>query len=68
LHNQSALRLKTTLHYTPGVMVASVPWQLSSSEGLDEREEAAVPGQARRGLVGQGAPRDGDVADREWRL
>ncbi len=40
LHNQSALRLKTRLHYTPGVMVASVPWQLSSSEGVEERAEA----------------------------
>jgi len=33
LHNQSALRLKTRLHYMSGVMVASVPWQLRSSEG-----------------------------------
>jgi amino acid transporter len=41
LHNQSALRLKTRLHYTPGVMVASVPWQLSSSEGVEERTEGA---------------------------
>ncbi len=41
LHNQSALRLKTRLHYTPGVMVASVPWQLTSSEGLEERAQAA---------------------------
>jgi amino acid transporter len=66
LHNQSALRLKSRLHYTPGVMVASVPWQLSSSEGLDEREEKAAPGQARRGLVGQGALRDGgDGSDEE---
>ncbi|MBA3908064.1 MAG: APC family permease, partial [Pseudonocardiales bacterium] len=40
LHNQSALRLKTRLHYTPGVMVASVPWQLASSEGLQDREDA----------------------------
>lgn len=31
LHNQSALRLKGRLLFTPGVMVASVPWQLSSS-------------------------------------
>jgi amino acid transporter len=38
LHNQSALRLKTRLHYTPGVVVASVPWQLTSSEGLDGRD------------------------------
>lgn len=65
LHNQSALRLKSRLHYTPGVMVASVPWQLSSSEGLDERAERAAPGQARRGLVAQGALRDPDDADQE---
>jgi amino acid transporter len=31
LHNQSALRLKARLLFTPGVMVASVPWQLHSS-------------------------------------
>jgi amino acid transporter len=37
LHNQSALRLKGRLLFTPGVMVTSVPWQLSSSEALDER-------------------------------
>ena len=35
LHNQSALRLKTRLHYTPGVMVTSVPWQLASSSTKD---------------------------------
>ncbi|MDM7853562.1 APC family permease [Cellulomonas alba] len=33
LHNQSALRLKGRLLFTPGVVVASVPWQLASSEG-----------------------------------
>ena len=32
LHNQSALRLKSRLLFTPGVMVTSVPWQLASSE------------------------------------
>jgi hypothetical protein len=32
LHNQSALRLKGRLLFTPGVMVASVPWQLHSSK------------------------------------
>ena len=31
LHNQSALRLKGRLLFTPGVVVASVPWQLESS-------------------------------------
>ncbi|MBK8469556.1 MAG: APC family permease [Candidatus Phosphoribacter sp.] len=35
LHNQSALRLRVRLHFIPGVMVASVPWQLRSSEGQD---------------------------------
>jgi amino acid transporter len=43
LHNQSALRLKSRLHYTPGVVVASVPWQLRSSEGLEQRWEAEQP-------------------------
>ena len=56
LHNQSALRLKTRLHYTPGVMVASVPWQLSSSEGLEERA-AAKP------IVGRRARRIEDLLD-----
>jgi amino acid transporter len=40
LHNQSALRLKGRLLFTPGVMVTSVPWQLSSSEALDRRLRA----------------------------
>jgi amino acid transporter len=35
LHNQSALRIKTRLLFEPGVMVTSVPWQLSSSAGKD---------------------------------
>ena len=33
LHNQSALRLKTRLLFTPGVMVTSVPYHLTSSHG-----------------------------------
>ena len=37
LHNQSALRLKTRLLFTPGVMVVSVPWQLASSDRAAER-------------------------------
>ena len=49
LHNQSALRLKGRLLFTPGVMVASVPWQLRSSEGLEDRPEAPAPGAIRRG-------------------
>jgi amino acid transporter len=59
LHNQSALRLKGRLHFTPGVMVASVPWQLRSSTGLEAREDGLAPGAARRGspyvLGGDGA-------------
>ncbi len=37
LHNQSALRLKGRLLFTPGVMVVSVPWQLRSSIGVADR-------------------------------
>lgn len=48
LHNQSALRLRTRLHYTPGVVVASVPWQLTSSEGLEDREDRDVRSSLRR--------------------
>jgi hypothetical protein len=36
LHNQSALRLKARLLFEPGVMVTSVPWQLRSSDRLQE--------------------------------
>ncbi len=32
LHNQSAIRLKSRLLFTPGVVVSSVPWQLVSSQ------------------------------------
>ncbi|HET6627670.1 MAG TPA: APC family permease, partial [Nocardioidaceae bacterium] len=39
LHNQTALRLKGRLLFTPGVMVTSVPYQLRSSELLKDREE-----------------------------
>ncbi len=52
LHNQSALRLRARLRYQPGVMVASVPWQLSSSAGLEDRVERAAPGTVRRGQPG----------------
>ncbi|MGL5864566.1 MAG: APC family permease [Dermatophilaceae bacterium] len=50
LHNQSALRLKGRLLFTPGVMVSSVPWQLASSAGAEERlDEGPVAGDVRRG-------------------
>ncbi|GAB4069491.1 APC family permease [Angustibacter speluncae] len=43
LHNQSALRLKSALHFTPGVVVASVPWQLQSSIGAERRMSEMLP-------------------------
>jgi amino acid transporter len=49
LHNQSALRLKGRLHFTPGVVVASVPWQLSSSAGAEDRWDGSAPGSVRQG-------------------
>jgi hypothetical protein len=52
LHNQSALRLKGRLLFTPGVMVTSVPWQLaSSSEAVQRDETRSAPGDVRRGEV-----------------
>ncbi|WP_413250727.1 APC family permease [Sinomonas flava] len=39
VHNQTALRIKARLHFEPGVMVASVPWQLKSSEEARRLQE-----------------------------
>lgn len=47
LHNQSALRPL----FEPGVMVAPVRWQLSSSERLKTRQPQSAPGDARRGFL-----------------
>jgi amino acid transporter len=53
LHNQSALRLKGRLLFTPGVMVTSVPYQLQSSEVAKrrarKRQDWNAPGAVRRG-------------------
>ncbi|RNL64864.1 APC family permease [Nocardioides marmoriginsengisoli] len=53
LHNQTALRLKGRLLFTPGVMVTSVPYQLRGSEVGKEREDRVLyrsrPGDIRRG-------------------
>ncbi|MCY7401333.1 MAG: APC family permease [Nocardioides sp.] len=55
LHNQTALRLKGRLLFTPGVMVISVPYQLRSSQIAREREERdevrVHAGDLRRGRV-----------------
>lgn len=53
LHNQSALRLKGRLLFTPGIMVTSVPYQLQSSEAAKRRarrqQDWNAPGSVRRG-------------------
>lgn len=58
LHNQTALRLKGRLLFTPGVMVTSVPYQLRSSQIARERGERddtrVRAGDLRRGRVDQG--------------
>lgn len=55
LHNQTALRLKTRLLFSPGVMVIAVPYQLRSSEIALARDEwemdRLMPGDVRRGRV-----------------
>ena len=58
LHNQTALRLKGRLLFTPGVMVTSVPYQLRGSEKAQERDDwernRAQPGDVRRGRTRSG--------------
>jgi amino acid transporter len=49
LHNQSALRLKAKLLFTPGVVVCNVPYQLSSSELIANKPESVAAGAVRRG-------------------
>ncbi|WP_028473465.1 APC family permease [Nocardioides alkalitolerans] len=55
LHNQTALRLKGRLLFTPGVMVTSVPFQLASSAVALERrkrgQSRVQAGDLRRGRV-----------------
>ena len=71
LHNQTALRLKGRLLFTPGVMVISVPYQLRSSQIAREREERedrrVRPGDLRRGRVGPMSPRRQAPAPRHAR-
>jgi len=50
LHNQSALRLKSRLHYQPGVMVTSVAYQLQSSDRRIEQDERQSPGDTRKAV------------------
>ncbi|MDQ6686508.1 MAG: APC family permease [Actinomycetota bacterium] len=56
LHNQTALRLKGRLLFTPGVMVISVPYQLRGAERGQNREDRELrrtrAGDVRRGRIG----------------
>ncbi|HVI34641.1 MAG TPA: APC family permease, partial [Gaiellales bacterium] len=59
LHNQSALRLRARLQFTPGVMITTVPWQLESSIGREEngsRGQGPMPGDLRRGITDDDVP------------
>ncbi|MEU2001720.1 APC family permease [Rhodococcus sp. NPDC019627] len=59
LHNQSALRLKGRLLYTPGVMVTSIPWLLDSAQRIRDPAPLPAPGDIRRGaLPGKSSPPD----------
>ncbi len=70
LHNHSALRLRSRLHFTPGVMVTAVPFQLRSSALAERRLErsTSVVGSVRRGParlpLKRAARRDPDAAAR----
>ncbi|HSN11508.1 MAG TPA: DNA-binding protein, partial [Propionibacteriaceae bacterium] len=43
LHNQTALVVRTRLHFTPGIMVISVPYQLHSSAAAVDRLQREDP-------------------------
>jgi amino acid transporter len=49
LHNQTALRLKSRLLFTPGVLVTSVPYQLRSAKSRGPERVRPVPGEVRQG-------------------
>lgn len=54
LHNQTGLILRTRLHFTPGVMVTSVPYLLKSSSAAIDRMEREDPLAYR--MIGTGSP------------
>ena len=49
LHNQSAIRLRTRLLYSPNVTIVSVPWQLASSTKFANRPDHDAAGAVRMG-------------------
>jgi hypothetical protein len=58
LHNQTALRLKGRLLFTPGVMVTSVPYQLYSSQIARARGDRQL-GRVKAGDLRRGGPSRG---------
>ncbi len=60
LHNQTAFRLKSRLLFNPGIMVISVPYQLSSSHLGERRAELMEQVPASRGY-----PTWADTIDRQ---
>ncbi|MFT3886667.1 MAG: APC family permease [Arachnia sp.] len=48
LHNQTALLIRTRLHFMQGVMVTSVPYQLRSSSKSEQRARKAAANKVRR--------------------
>ena len=58
LHNQTALRLKGRLLFTPGVMVTSVPYQLRGAEEARDRDDLQLQ-RVRAGDVRRGRTRSG---------
>jgi amino acid transporter len=68
LHNQTALRLKGRLLFTPGVMVTSVPYQLYSSQVARAREARELTrvkaGDLRRGGPSRGGDETGQQIHR----
>ncbi|GAA1811514.1 APC family permease [Planosporangium flavigriseum] len=66
LHNQSALRIKTRLLFMPGVMVTSVPWQLSSTQGKNIERPVEWRTTQRGPRAGAGRPDEPRRADDEF--
>ena len=65
LHNQTALRLKGRLLFTPGVMVISVPYQLRSSQLAHERTQRDA-GRTRAGDLRSGRVTDPEDRQVTW--
>lgn len=60
LHNQSALRLKTRLHFEPGVVVTSVPYQLRPHDTHPPANTTNIP-PSTQGPASLGGGRHGTV-------